>query len=76
MARLSGLGLGVRIVAGQMHSVSALRTFVGRGHTPIIPLVGVSSMLEYGQTVGWLNYTRLASEPRDRAYFSDIASNY
>jgi hypothetical protein len=64
MAILSGLGLGVRIVAGQMHSVSALRTFVGGGHSPLIPLVGVSSMLGDGQTVGWLNYTRLAMAVR------------
>ncbi|HXR95262.1 MAG TPA: 2'-deoxycytidine 5'-triphosphate deaminase [Rhizomicrobium sp.] len=37
---------------------------------------GVSFMLEHGQTVGWLNYSRLASGPTDKVYGSGIASNY
>ena len=37
---------------------------------------GVSFMLEHGQTVGWLNYSRLASGPTDRVYGRNIASNY
>jgi dCTP deaminase len=37
---------------------------------------GVSFMLEHGQTVGWLSYSRLASGPTDKVYGSGIASNY
>jgi dCTP deaminase len=37
---------------------------------------GVSFMLEHGQTVGWLSYSRLASGPADKIYGTHIASNY
>lgn len=37
---------------------------------------GVSFMLEHGQTVGWLSYSRLAGGSSDRVYGKDIASNY
>jgi dCTP deaminase len=37
---------------------------------------GVSFMLEHGQIVGWLNYSRLASGAPDRLYGSTIKSNY
>jgi dCTP deaminase len=37
---------------------------------------GVSFMLEHGQTVGWLSYSRLASGPTDQVYGTGISSNY
>ena len=38
---------------------------------------GVSFMLEHGQTVGWLNYSRLATgAPPDKLYGEGIKSNY
>jgi dCTP deaminase len=38
---------------------------------------GVSFMLEHGQTVGWLNYSRLATgAPTDKLYGAGIKSNY
>ena len=38
---------------------------------------GVSFMLEHGQTVGWLNYSRLATgAPTDKLYGEGIKSNY
>lgn len=37
---------------------------------------GVSFMLEHGQTVGWLSYSRLAGGASDRVYGNEIASNY
>lgn len=37
---------------------------------------GVSFMLEHGQTVGWLGYSRLAGGPTDMVYGAAIASNY
>ncbi len=37
---------------------------------------GVSFMLEHGQIVGWLNYSRLASGPPEKLYGHAIKSNY
>jgi dCTP deaminase len=37
---------------------------------------GVSFMLEHGQIVGWLNYSKLASGAPDRLYGEHIHSNY
>lgn len=37
---------------------------------------GVSFTLEHGQTVGWLNYSRLFGGSPDRVYGADIGSNY
>jgi len=37
---------------------------------------GVSFMLEHGQIVGWLNYSRLASGPTDLVYGTEISSHY
>jgi dCTP deaminase len=37
---------------------------------------GVSFMLEHGQTVGWLNYCRLAGGAPSKLYGDDIKSNY
>lgn len=37
---------------------------------------GVSFMLEHGQTVGWLSYSRLVGGATGRMYGKDIASNY
>jgi dCTP deaminase len=37
---------------------------------------GVSFMLEHGQIVGWLNYSRLASGPPEKVYGHGIKSNY
>ncbi|HWA88972.1 MAG TPA: 2'-deoxycytidine 5'-triphosphate deaminase [Rhizomicrobium sp.] len=38
---------------------------------------GVSFMLEHGQTVGWLSYSRLATgAPPDKLYGTGISSNY
>ncbi len=37
---------------------------------------GVSFMLEHGQIVGWLNYSRLASGPPEKVYGQGISSNY
>ncbi len=37
---------------------------------------GVSFTLEHGQTVGWLNYSRLAGGAPDRLYGAGIKSNY
>lgn len=37
---------------------------------------GVSFMLEHGQTVGWLNYSRLAAGQPEKLYGSGVRSNY
>ncbi|HEY1614187.1 MAG TPA: 2'-deoxycytidine 5'-triphosphate deaminase [Rhizomicrobium sp.] len=37
---------------------------------------GVSFMLEHGQTVGWLNYSRIAGGAPDRLYGGTMKSNY
>ncbi len=37
---------------------------------------GVSFMLEHGQIVGWLNYSKLAGGAPDRLYGSEFKSNY
>ena len=37
---------------------------------------GVSFTLEHGQTIGWLNYSRLAGGAPDRIYGAGIKSNY
>jgi dCTP deaminase len=37
---------------------------------------GVSFMLEHGQTVGWMNYSKLASGAPDKLYGDAIKSNY
>ena len=37
---------------------------------------GVSFMLEHGQIVGWLNYSRLANGPTDLMYGTGISSHY
>ena len=37
---------------------------------------GVSFMLEHGQIVGWLNYSRLAGGAPGRLYGADMQSNY
>lgn len=37
---------------------------------------GVSFMLEHGQTVGWLNYSRLAGGAPSKLYGAQIRSNY
>ncbi|HEY5047161.1 MAG TPA: 2'-deoxycytidine 5'-triphosphate deaminase [Rhizomicrobium sp.] len=37
---------------------------------------GVSFLLEHGQTVGWLSYSRLCGGSSDLVYGADIASNY
>lgn len=37
---------------------------------------GVSFMLEHGQIVGWLNYSRLANGPTDLVYGTGISSHY
>jgi dCTP deaminase len=37
---------------------------------------GVSFMLEHGQTVGWLNYSKLAGGAPDKLYGDTLKSNY
>ena len=37
---------------------------------------GVSFMLEHGQIVGWMNYSKLASGAPDKLYGDTIKSNY
>lgn len=37
---------------------------------------GVSFMLEHGQTVGWLNYSKLAGAPPTKLYGEQLQSNY
>ena len=37
---------------------------------------GVSFMLEHGQTVGWLNYSKLAGAPPTKLYGAQMQSNY
>jgi dCTP deaminase len=57
-------GFGWNECAGGSRAVLEVRSY------------GVSFMLEHGQTVGWLSYSRLAGGASDRVYGKDIASNY
>jgi len=59
-----GFGWSEKSGAGGSRAVLEVRSY------------GVSFMLEHGQTVGWLNYHRLASGPPDIVYGSTIKSHY
>jgi dCTP deaminase len=37
---------------------------------------GVSFMLEHGQIIGWLNYSKLAGSAPDKLYGDKLKSNY
>ena len=57
-------GFGWNGLAGGSRAVLEVRSY------------GVSFMLEHSQTIGWLNYSRLANGAPDRLYGDGIKSNY